>query len=184
MSGIILGPGLIGEEASLKAQRTAVDDAGGGAIQLGPGLVSKKKFGRARDAEPVAQAVTAVAAPVAPAVAPVAAVAPGLSEDDVEVMLAADANSWDIVAEAEAKRAEGWRPRVAQMLLLAASEAKAKPMDSAIIEHLKRIAQVGVEADAAKLAATVGAAQVGTGDPDASASSEPSASKSTRRPAR
>ena len=185
MSTIILGPKLIGKEASERAQRTAVDDAGGGAIQVGPGLLSKKKFGQARDAERAALAAAgavALAALAAPAAAPAAAPVPdlvpphalpvapppvsvpGLSEDDVEIMLAADPNSWDVVAEAEAKRAEGWRPRVARMLYEAAADAKEKPMAPEIKEELKRIAQVGLVADAEKLRVAVNVpAEIGTG---------------------
>lgn len=188
MSGIILGPGIIGEEASKLAQRTAVDDAGGGAIQVGPGILSSKKFGKNRAAAaPTAATTAAATAPIPPAAPPAVPTAPtapvreevvgsvdanapgaGLSEDDVEIMLAGDPNAWDIVAEAEAKRAEGWRPRVARMLLNAAKEAKAKPMPDEAIEHLMRIAEVGAASEAAKLAQAVGAAgSVGTGDPDA-----------------
>jgi len=187
MSGIILGPGLIGEEASKKAQRTAVDDAGGGAIQIGPGIINTKKFGKAREAAKAAAAPIPAAAPVAAVVAARTAAPttepanPGLSEDDIEIMLAADPNAWDIVAEAEGKRAEGFRPRVAKMLLLAAPDAKDKPMAPEIAEHLTRIAEVGLKADASKLADAVGAVEVGTGDPEAVAPEAPKAPRRARR---
>lgn len=184
MSGIILGPGLIGEAASKKAQATAVDDAGGGAIQLGAKLKNNKKFGQAAVAEKAA-AIRAAAAP-APAPEPEPAFpeidlatplsappAPGtgLSEDDIELMLATDPNCWDVVAEAEGKRVEGWRPRVARMLLNAGTETKkTKPMEQAIVDALTKIAEVGAVAEAKKLTEAVGAApSIGTGDPDAPA---------------
>lgn len=198
MSGIILGPGLIGEAASKKAQATAVDETGGGAIQVGPGLLSKKKFGKAREAEQAAIRTGQAAAvePVVPTLPPLAPLPPlpevdlgeppvapepvaaadataavGLSEDDAEVMLATDPNSWDIVAEAESQRAEGWRPRVARMLLNAAKEAKLKPMPEEAVAHLTRIAEVGAVSEASKLAAAVGAAEtIGTGNPEAAPS--------------
>lgn len=191
MTGIILGPGLIGEAASKKAQATAVDEAGGGSIQLGAGLKSTKKFGKAREDEQRAKAAAASALPVVAPAAPVAPIATatdvssdvvvpdpvvaapppvlakGLSEDDVADLLADDPNAWDIVAEAEGLRAEGWRPRVAQMLLNAGEQAKDKPMDAAVVEGLRKIAVVGVQAEAEKLRAAVDAAPIGTGNPDA-----------------
>lgn len=195
MSTIILGPKLIGKEASEKAQRTAVDETGGGAIQLGSGLATKKLFGKAREAArqgrtvselavPFGTVAAAAAVPSVPTALPVTpepdankvvakgrgaptpapVVSAGLSEDAVEIMLAEDPNAWDIVAEAEAQRPEGWRPRVAKMLLNAAPDAKEKPMPSDVSAHLVRIAQVGVKAEGDKLRAAVDAAgEVGTG---------------------
>lgn len=192
MSGIILGPLLIGEAASRKAQETAVDDAGGGSIQVGPGLKDNGKFKkRALAAQGVHAAPlpkiegASSAVPELAALPPIAEldlapepVAAGLSEDDIEIMLATDPNAWDIVAEAEVKRAEGFRPSVARMLLNAPAQAKeiekddptkpAKPMDDEMVAQFRRIAEVGAVKDAEKLRAAVDASPaVGTGNPDA-----------------
>lgn len=177
MSQIVLGPRLIGKEASLKAQQTLVNKVGGGAIQLGPRLRAKKASHIASaaplpkiEAEPdVPAAAPEVAAAPAPKGRKKAAKPTGLSEDDIEVMLAEDPNRWDVVAEAETARAEGWRPRVARMLLNAATEAKAKPMSDEIKSHLVRIAEVGAKAEAESLVQAVNATggEIGTGNPDA-----------------
>jgi hypothetical protein len=167
MSSIILGRRLIGEAASKLAQQTAVDTSGGGAIQLGPRM-RKKKPSHIVPAAPLPKIAADDVPPVPVAAVPVAKPQPtGLSEDDAEVLLAEDPNRWDAVAEAESKRAEGWRPRIARMLLNAATEAKAKPMSAEIRAHLERIAEIGAKAEAERLTAAVNATggNIGTGDP-------------------
>lgn len=66
-----------------------------------------------------------------------APVTPAMSEEEVEVLLAEDPNAWDRVCEAETVRPEGWRPAVARMVVLAAPEAKDKPIPEQILDVLR-----------------------------------------------
>jgi hypothetical protein len=173
MSKHVLGPRIIGAAASAEAQRKLVDDKGGGSIQLGDRLLKQRDRGATlgrpvhpakvkAPAEATEEVVASVAAetgvaPAAPDAKPKRRPKPkptdaGLSENDIADMLADDPNRWDTILETEAKRPEGFRPRVAQMVLNAAPEAKAKPMPDDVRAHLERLAGVGAKADADKLA--------------------------------
>lgn len=166
---ITLGHRLIGKEQAEKQQRQLSDQQGGGAIQLGDRLFRKKNAAR----------VEAVAAPVttpapgkqkvpratankvpqpAPVVEVVAEPVASLAESEVETMLAMDPNAWDKVCEAESKRAEGWRPAVANMVLNAAPEATAKPIPEAVLDVLKAVVAEAAAQDLSAFAAAQAAA--------------------------
>lgn len=179
---ITLGHRLIGKDAAAKQQAALSDNEGGGAIQLGSRLFTKRR----------PQAVVAAAAALVAAVPPetsvprvtgnkvprtepvVVAVPPKdgdllmLSEQNVEEMLALDPNMWDKVCEAEMQRPEGWRPAVAHMVLNAAPEAKDKPVPQPILDVLHAAVERANAADVAtftKAQADAAAAAEAAGPP-------------------
>jgi len=62
------------------------------------------------------------------------------SEEEIEAMLAEDANVWDVIVDAESARPEGPRAAVASMILAAADRATVKPIPAEILEVLEGMA--------------------------------------------
>ena len=136
----MLGKRVLGVEgAAAQREKEGVPAQGVVAVRLG-----KRLLGGAR---PVAATANRVAPPKAPVTdeKPVkgkkksAPKTVAFTEAEVEAQLAADANVWDTVLDAESKRPEGPRIAVAALILAAAERAETNPIPESIVQELERI---------------------------------------------
>lgn len=150
---MLLGKRVLGEEGAAK-EAAAYGGQAVTAVRLGPRVLGQAapseaavpaKKARPREVRS-ANRVTAPKAPVEAAAAPAPKKEPGpkdegmgYSEGDVESMLNADPNLWDVILDAEAVRPEGPRAAVAAMLLSASERATDKPIPAALITYLETL---------------------------------------------
>lgn len=121
------GAAVVGKEKAEELRRKRIDGAGTGAIQFGVRVTGAKEV---------------------PIPTPKRETPKGgrrFSEERAIETLKHDPHAWDIVLEAETRRAEfqteGARKRVAVALLEAAELAKAKPMPGPVMEQLRVMAK-------------------------------------------
>lgn len=148
---MLLGKRVLGEAL---AASEALKETGGAvvAVRLGPRVLAQAPAGVVAPAQKArpravrsANRVTAPKPPVdaeaprAPKKAAPSKEEMGYSEGDVESMLAADANMWDVVIDAESKRSEGPRAAVAAMVLAAADRTTVKPVPDGVLVYLEKL---------------------------------------------
>ncbi len=162
---IVLGHRLIGKEKADAAAKALTDGQGGGSIQLGHRLNKKGAPTAAKAPAPVVAAAPAPAKIAAPAIAadPKAPETPapqlvdpsGMSEEKIEDLLTDYPDGWEEIMKVESQRAEGPRPRVARMLLVAGDMAETHPIPPDIKSLLMQVAGDAFAEDVAALEAAV-----------------------------
>lgn len=155
---VALGPRVLGAAAFAKQQIAASKESG----SVGLGAEHDKKFvSRVKPAVVVEEKKVAAPAKVAvpkgkgapkkpvvksgPKAKAAKPTATSFSEADVERLLTADANAWPQILERETERAEGVRPKVAQLILEAAPNAQHTPVPPEILATLTAAATLAAE---------------------------------------